>query len=88
VGVRRSRRRPRRRAFDVVSIVFSIVVSIVVSIDVSIAVAIVLPEIVVGTFESFAVTADVREQLESPSPDLARRREIRPIDCRDAFFIL
>ena len=71
MGVRRSRRRPRRFAFVGVSIVVAIVVSIV------------LPEIVlseiVGKIERFriAVIADVREQRESPSPDLAR--EIRQI---------
>ena len=71
MGVRRSRRRPRRFAFVGVSIVVAIVVSIV------------LPEIVlseiVGNIERFriAVIADVREQRESPSPDLAR--EIRQI---------
>lgn len=75
MGVRRSRRRPRRFAFVGVSIVVAIVVSIV------------LPEIVlseiVGNIERFriAVIADVREQRESPSPDLAR--EIRQIVAID-----
>ena len=68
--IRDRRRRPRRFAFVGVSIVVAIVVSIV------------LPEIV-GNIERFriGVIADVREQRESPSPDLAR--EIRQIVAID-----
>ena len=83
MGVRRSRRRPRRFAFVGVSIVVSIVVSIALP-------EIVLPEIV-GNIERFriAVTADVREQRESPSPDLAREiRQIVAIHCNSVVMIV
>ena len=88
MGVRSSRRRPRRFAFVGVSIVVSIVVSIALP-------EIVLPEIVlpeiVGNIERFRidVTADVREQRESPSPDLAREiRQIVAIHCNTVVMIV
>ena len=93
MGVRRSRRRPRRFAFVSVSIVVSIVVSI--ALPEIVLPEIVLPEIVhpeiVGNIERFRidVTADVREQRESPSPDLAREiRQIVAIHCNTVVMIV
>lgn len=84
MGVRRSRRRSRRFAFVGVSIVVSIALPEIVLPE------IVLPEIV-GNIERFRidVTADVREQRESPSPDLAREiRQIVAIHCNTVVMIV